>query len=307
MRLRSLARAASAVVVGTGLILAARATTTAGRSLLPTSGASSLAAAPLQPLLDTDGDGLPDLIEFVGDSSSKLSDTDGDGRSDLVEFLDYTSPNIKDAPKKPQPDGFRVLLNTTEEGANNQHVLWMHLLFRFRSGTMTDLKGLGLFIDLGGNRYSLDPLLSIGVADFVEMRHHVQGLLVRVTLKIPMFQGFSQFTPVTFGGYALIGNVVLASGSMLFHQGGAYFTIVPAAGKVVFQATSATARNPFWASHKRCVFQLEVQGVGRSGQILEVKKASCETSNARRCTASCPKMRGQTFFVPDGLPLILGG
>lgn len=264
-------------------------------------------------LADADRDGLPDMLEFVIDGKPDRSDSDGDGRSDFVELVDYSIPAKRDSSHNPLPDGFRVIVNTTEDGPDGPHVLWLHLLVRIRSGDPKDLTGLALFADIGGNRYPLTWLLGVAVKGVHTVSLPKQGLLVRTTLRIPLFYGFQYLGPVTFGAYAGIGGRVHSSGALLMATEGVYYTLLPKDGAssldgtAVFQATSQTAEDTFWSKNRRCVFQLQVYGTGTSGKICEVKKATCETSNTRQCPPSCESMAGQTFFVPDGLPLILGG
>ncbi len=275
----------------------------------PSSTRPELLGAAAPPLLDSDGDLLPDKLEFVTHSDASLADSDGDGRSDFVELIDYSTPLYKDQPRVFGPNGFRVLVHTTEFGPKNQQVLWIHFLFRFQSGLLSDLRGLAVFLDIGGHRYALDDLLVTSFVEFVHKSDPVRGLLTRTTVAIPLPAGFQNLAPLTIGSYAMIHRRVYRAGSMLFYGDGAYHTLVPtSASSAVLQVTSPTPRNPFWASSRTCVLELEIQGAGRSGHICEVKKASCKPSQAsRRCMPGCSGMGGTTFIVPDGIGLILGG
>ena len=270
----------------------------------------TLDARPSMPLNDSDGDLLPDDLEAVIFSDPMRADSDGDGRDDFVEAIEHTGPRTQDNAKA-APDGLRVLVQTS--GQQGREVLWLHLLFRFRNGSMSSLKGLALFAtDAVGNRYPLTSLIGLVPTRFVSRFDPVQGLLVRVTLQLPLAQGFQTFMPLTLGSYAWIGNRVKIAGSVLMYSG-SYLTLVPV-GKdanttLMLQATNpAAATSPFWSAQKRCVLGLKVQGYGKTGKICEVKSAKCLPSQYNpRCSPSCANMKGQTFFVPDGMPMILGG
>ena len=68
-------------------------------SVVITNSVGSVTSAPVELMLDSDGDGLPDSWEIAnfGNTTSQRSagDPDGDGISNLDEFLDGTDPNNK--------------------------------------------------------------------------------------------------------------------------------------------------------------------------------------------------------------------
>lgn len=272
---------------------------------------TELHASPLTPLHDTDGDLLPDMLEAVVQSVPDMADSDGDGRDDFVEQLEYSPPMIKDNGNL-QNDGFRVLLHSTSL-PNNGELLWIHLLFRMRSGLPTDLKMISLFLDAAGTRVSIDGLMTSGLVEIRDRMDPVQGLLVRVTMRIPTWaktRSSIEQNPLTFGAYALIHKKVFMGGSMLLHKNMEYLTLNPVQKNVlVAQSTNpVSATSPFWSTQKRCRITLQVQGAGRHGLWCEVKKAACEASHkVSRCTPSCAGLLGGTFVVPDGLPFIIGG
>ncbi|MAE75313.1 MAG: hypothetical protein CMJ85_00355 [Planctomycetes bacterium] len=273
----------------------------------PSAEPKGLDAVPIWPLADTDGDNVPDNLEWVAHSDPLKADSDGDGRSDFVELIEHTDPTRKQQ-GKPGPDGMRLVINTTEHGPNGQHVLWVHILLRFTSGNVQDLKGLALFLDVGGKRFPLDTLLIYGIVEARESWDPVHGSLLRLSMQMPLFEFFKQATPITVGAYGLVNKKVHRSGALLFYRSSEYHTMTVLGPTLVLQATSTSnSNNPFWTVNKMCVYDLTVQGVGRNGIICEVTKANCTVSNTQRCTAACAGMKGLTFFVPDGLPLITGG
>lgn len=273
---------------------------------------TALEAAKLSPLQDSDGDLLPDLLEDVVQSSSDSKDADADGRDDFCEQLEYSDPMTKDDGNR-ENDGFRILLHSTSL-PNGEELLWIHLLFRMRSGQMQDLELLSLFLETGGDqRIPIDGLLSSGAVEIRERMDPVEGRLVRATLKIvapASLRAYAAKTPLTFAGYAKIFGKLFMAGSMLTHSGTEYLTYAPVGSSaLVAQATNSQATSsPFWSTQKRCKVSLAVIGAGRHGLWCEVSTATCVPSHkAARCTPSCPSLVGGTFIVPDGLPFVIGG
>ncbi|MCA8970928.1 MAG: hypothetical protein KDC95_14125 [Planctomycetes bacterium] len=271
-----------------------------------------LEATKLTPLQDSDGDLLPDMLEHVVQSVGDSKDSDGDGRDDFIEQLEYSDPMLKDASNL-QNDGFRILLHTTSL-PNNEETLWIHLMFRMRSGLWQDLQALSLFLESGGDqRFPLDALLTSSVAEIRDRMDPVEGLLVRVSLKVPTpasLRGYTAVTPITIGGFAKIYGKIFMAGSMLLHNNVEYLTLAPVGSKALVAQTtnSQSTASPFWSTQKRCKVSLAVIGAGRHGLWCEVSKADCEPSHkAARCTPACPSLIGGTFIVPDGLPFVIGG
>lgn len=274
--------------------------------VLPTFASRTLSAGATRPTTDTDGDNLPDMLEYVAQSDPLRADTDNDGRRDFVEVAEFTSPLTRDA-ARPMPDAFRLLMNTTEE-SNGQRIVWLHVLVRIRSGLLSDFKGLSLFLDYRGQRVSLDPIVPFALADLGLQADPVHGALIRVSLRIPLLPPLETMSPVTFGGYCDIRNTIHRSGSVLFSIYGDLFTLVPL-GETLFMhaANPVQSTSPFWANNKACTLTMQVQGVGKGWVLCEVEKANCDVSQTMQCVPDCAALKGHTIFVPDGLGLILGG
>jgi hypothetical protein len=266
----------------------------------------TLSAGPAKPTTDTDGDNLPDMIEYVAQSDPYRADSDNDGRRDFVEVAEFTSPMTPDAART-TPDAFRLLMNTTEE-SNGQRLIWLHVLLRIRSGLLSDFKGLTLFLDHRGERISLDPIVAYTLSDVGLQADPVHGTLIRVSLRIPLLPPLETMSPVTFGGYCKIRNTVHASGSVLFSIYGDLFTLVPLGGTLFMHAANPVqSTSPFWGNNKACTLTMQVQGTGKGWVLCEVDKASCEVSQTMQCVPDCAALKGHTVFIPDGLGLILGG
>ncbi len=263
---------------------------------------------PLGSMTDTDGDLLPDGMEWVLYSNPTKKDSDADGIDDFVEALDHSSPLDKDRKRAPR-DAFRLVVQTEKEGPLQQRYFYLHLLFRFPTGRMADLNGLALILRYG--RTQMLPIQSLISSNTIEVKSRMdpqQGLLMRATIKMPEFPGFATLTPLSFVGYAAINKQVKGSGVPLLFLSGGYHAVTHIRQRLMLQTTGVTElNNPFWSKQKACVLSLEVQGYGFGGILCEVKKADCLTSNTPACTSACASSVGQTFSFPDGLTLITGG
>jgi hypothetical protein len=294
----------SRVLAGGVLGLAGALTLSGGA--LSTFATRTLSAGSTKPTTDTDGDNLPDMLEYVAQSDPYRADSDNDGRRDFVEVAEFTSPLTRDT-AKPDPDAFRLLMNTTEE-SNGQRIVWLHLLFRVRSGLLSDVRGFSLFLDHRGERVSLDWIVPIALSEIRVQADPMHGALLRLTLRIPLLPPLETMSPVTFGAYCDIRSTVHRSGSVLFSIYGDLFTLVPLGGLLFMHAANPVqATSPFWSSNKACTLSMQVQGAGKGWVLCEVDKASCEVSQTMQCVPDCAALKGHTIFVPDGLGLILGG
>ena len=104
-----------------------------------------LQAASDDPYLDSDGDLLPDQLEWVTLSSPSSADSDGDGRDDFLEVVQHTA-TYQGTSTQPVDNEMRVLLSTATSGRSRD--IWMHCLFRFASGRL-DLDWFAPYITNG--------------------------------------------------------------------------------------------------------------------------------------------------------------
>ncbi len=260
--------------------------------------------------VDHDGDLLPDDLEALLTSNPWSADTDGDGEGDFVEAVSYRALNAKEPPAAAR-DGFRVILTTTRNTKTKDptdRTLSIHILLRLASGRIQDLKGLALLLDLHGKVADVSDLLFRGLRQAVTRMDPKQGLLMRLTVALPLNPAVGKLGPLTFACYAGVGDRILKSAAVLLYTNQVFQTILPQGGRLNFVASGTDeVANPFWAKNRACVFSLDVQAIGRGGVLCEVKDAACRTAARLRCTASCSRMKGLTFYLPDGLSLITGG
>jgi hypothetical protein len=62
--------------------------------------------------LDSDGDGLTNIQEYLLGTDPRNADTDGDGVNDGLEVAHGTNPLVADNPGPPLPDGVQLVLKT---------------------------------------------------------------------------------------------------------------------------------------------------------------------------------------------------
>lgn len=265
----------------------------------------------MQTLMDRDSDLLPDSLEWVLFSNPGQADSDADGTDDFIEAIQYSSPIEKNL-LRPITNGFRLLLDTSFNGPNKQRQLGIHLLFRLAGGKITDLEGLTLFLDKNGRRMSLDPLLLYAISEWRIKRSKSQGLLLRISLKIPMPAVLETMAPITIGAICKIGGGVITAGAPLFNLSGAYYGFsVLGRGLVALQSTGANEiTSPFWNKNKACVLELEILGLAPGWKFSEVQKADCEVAFRGQCvSADCNSniLGGAMVLIPDALPLVEGG
>ena len=260
------------------------------------------------PTKDSDGDLLPDVLEWTLLSDPHKKDTDGDGISDFVEAVEFTSPIQKNKTGAPV-DSYRLLFATTREGKLQTRYLWIHVLIRLASGDIKDLRGLNLFFDQNGSKVDLSSLFLTNTKELKIQKSAKQGLLIRVAVRMPMPTGFEKLAPGSFASHALINKNIHTASAPMFYLGSAFhtFALVNSSAMILQTSGSGEAQTTFWTSGQACVLTLEVIGSSPGWRICEVKKAGCKVVYRGSCSASCLKSTGAAVLVADGTPLVEGG
>lgn len=271
--------------------------------------ARELDALPRPPLLDTDGDFLPDNLEWVLLSDPTRRDTNSDGRNDLLQAMDYEAPRHKTRALKTR-DSMRVLVNTS--GSKKNRLVWITLLLRLASGRLSDLRALQVYMTVGNRKVLLDPLLPYALEDVKTRYIKDQGMLVRLSFRLKLDSVMRYISSTTIGSCGLIGSTLVRSGTVLMDINGyhtlSFFSDTTNDNQgLALQTTGAFEdENPYWSLNKLCVLALEMQGVGHGWLICEVTKADCQQESSVRCTSNCGNANGLTFFLPDGGQLLTG-
>jgi hypothetical protein len=273
-----------------------------------------LHALAVDPFQDTDGDLLPDSVEWVVLSDPSTADTDGDGRDDFIEAVQYTSMRSATPPQAVDQE-MRVLLSSLVDRYSGERYVWLHCLFRFASGRV-DLDWFMPFLSTGREG------LAVPIGDIVgrtPMRLSVrgspnEGAYAIVTLRLARERDFVHTLPCMVNARACISGRFLAASTYVFASYGTLSTLVPlgrdsAQGQLIAQSLAAHdgSSNTFFSGNRVCVQTLGITGQVPGGYLCEVESSTCEPANGLRCSSDCSRQVGETLIAPDGLGAITGG
>ncbi len=286
--------ATSLLVAGGGASLVVRTTP-----------APRLEAMPAQAWTDTDGDFLPDALEWVLLTDANNPDTDDDGVGDFLEAAQRTLPT--DSVHPPLDNEVRAVV--TVQGTGTHARTWLHLLFRFVAHDTTALTSLTPYLDWWGYRFPLDDLLGLGQTD-VDLRDAgADGLFVRVSLELCSEHDLRAVMPCTIGAIAQIGGRTISTGAYLRDSDGFSTSLVgiePSAGAVQ-TLTQGAQGTPFWSGQRVCLMRLAIVGTSPGGAMAEVVSSTCISDGRLACPPTCTSATGQLMFFPDGLSTVTGG
>lgn len=297
------------VVVGLGaLALAALAWSPTSSQLR----ATRLAAEGHDPLQDTDGDSLPDHLEWVLLSDPGRADTDQDGQDDFAEAVQYTSVQ-RTTPVQPVDHDMRIAASIARDPATGTPYVWMHCLFRFASGNL-DLDWFLPFLSTGGVPVPLTEMIGRTPLNLTLRQDSRQGLFALVSIRLASEAEFRRNAPCSVNARAAIGNRFLCSSAYVFTTNGALCTFAPPGRDVqnrrlsvqTLEAHDGTSNTAF-TGNRYCEQTLLLTGTSIGGPVYEVVTSECEVSEGMRCGTDCPRQCGSTIVAPDGLGAITGG
>lgn len=290
----------------------------AGLWMLPED-SSELRADPVLLSQDTDGDFLPDVVEWACVSNAYAADTDSDGVGDFIEVVQRSQPHIA-GPALPADHELRLVLTslTNSAGVTNTYV---HLLMRFMT-QLDALNELDAWIELQTSppvRISLNPLAPTAVVS-QQLTVPGEGIFVHLAFPLATQSVLEPVMPFTVGASARVGARALRTVVPIFSDRGEPKTLVgyddsrvmvqtlnatsfvsPSAGAGTSAGTGGSATN------RCCVLSLRSVGSSPSGTVLEVVDAECVDFNDLVCPLACPDSKGTTFTVPGGVGSITGG
>lgn len=316
MNLRSLtallASASIAGVVGNVLTQGSPVGTKGGRdaSLVRAFGLvpDQLRADNPDPLVDSDGDLLPDQLEWVTLTDPRVSDTDQNGKDDFLQTVQHLSPGS--TKNRPDQDEVRVLVSSVKVG--NDADVYVHMLFRFLGNRVGNVQQMTPFITFGTAQPINVPIMELIGSGPVAVRtsySQAHGTFIAISARISRASDLAPLLPATIGAEAIIDGKDYTSGTYLAQTDGLQVALVPIdAGFVAQPIVGGDGQNnPFWNANSVCVMKMTVVGSGLSGMLCEVDSAQCEVANGLRCAPSCRSSIGRLVFVPDGLSTLTGG
>lgn len=280
---------------------------------------SELQADPVLLSQDTDGDFLPDVVEWVCVSNANAADTDGDGIGDFVEVVQRSQPHLA-GPALPSDHELRLVLTslTNSAGVTNTYV---HLLMRFMT-QLDALNELDAWVELQTSppiRISLNPLAPTAVVSR-QLTVPGEGIFVHLAFPLAPQAVLEPVMPFTVGAAARVGSRALRTVVPIFSDRGEPKTLVGYDDqRVMVQTLNATsfvspstgagtsAGSGVSANNRCCVMSLRSVGTSPAGTVLEVVDAECVDFNDLVCPLACPDSKGTTFTVPGGVGSITGG
>jgi hypothetical protein len=258
--------------------------------------------------LDTDGDFLPDCVEWVCLTSASSANTDLDGAGDFVEVVQKGRPRQANA-ALPADHEMRLVV-TSNPTANGNEVI-LHLLFRFMGGPEL-LNQFDCYAELGAVPGLRIPLSTLSLQPVSVQQRVVpgEGLWVRYSVSLVSEQVLRSVLPCSIGSSAVIGTRSIDTTMPLFEQGGSTCSVVPfAPGLFAIQSVSAPTAGAVGAvpNNRVCVLQLQPIGGGSGGSAFLVSGAECQDCNDLVCGVECAASVGTVVVLPGGPGSITGG
>ena len=266
-----------------------------------------IAGEPLDALHDSDGDLLPDRVEWVLQFDPEQRDTDGDGASDFLAAAQLRRSFDPPGTPRAVDDEMRVVVSASEAGGVSS--VWVHFLFRFVAANASELRSIEPYLDVWGQRFPIGGLLTsspISLNFEIDAR---EGLFCICSFQLASEDALRALLPCTLGATAVVGTRTIHSGAFLQDAAGTT-TVLMAADEdkgIVLQLSPAVVEDPFWTSSRVCVMQLEIISSSPAGAMCEVRNSECMSSGRLSCPPTCLSSRGRTMFFPNGLSTVTGG
>ena len=303
----------SLFLVATGLATGFVALSESDQSVTATGG-NGLSVAEI----DTDGDFLPDVVEWVVLTDSTNPDTDGDNTPDFVEVVEGGNPRFE-TPPMPADQQMRLVVTGPTPGSGDS-LTWMHIFHRVLPTSTAAAGDPGILSiqsfdtwlerpEWPGIRFPLNAFAAAGLV-YRERVTEEDGIFVQLSIPLVDESVLQAVLPCTIWAETTVGGRVLASGQKLIPVPAGIATLVPFGdGRFVMQTLSpipSTSASLSVESNKVCVLTLEEDTVGPAGTTYIVTAADCEDANDLECDTSCSQSVGWTVTIPGGTELLSG-
>lgn len=262
-------------------------------------------ANPVEALLDSDGDFLPDVVEWAVLTSAAMPDTDEDLIPDFVEVVQRVASRGS-RERLPIDQELRIVVTAPQPGSGNT-IAWMHLLVRI-VGPVSAMSSFQSWLEMPtapGLQFPFD-MLSLGPAVFCTRDAGPEGLWLTVSVPLASTLALRALAPLSIRVQSVIGGRTLASSVPLIDVDGALVTLVPFADRFALHSLEAVP-GAGGTSNRVCVLSLLEQSSGPGGTVYEVTDADCEDCNEVECALTCQDSIGWIMTLPGGLETILGG
>lgn len=276
---------------------------------------SELAAAEPTGHLDTDGDMLPDALEWVLMSDPTKVDSDGDGEDDFLSAVQHGMPAPKD-------HEMRVAVHAWGGG------LYLDLMVRWFPGE--DPGDVVVFLETQQQRMSINHVFLFQLAELKIKSVEREGDYLFASARLCDLDQVKPLLPCTLGVDGSIGGKQMASGIVLDEVDGEVvglvplpdtyaqaFALHPIDGGSFAQAadnedgpgsgngTTVGGPRRFWQGSKTCEMQLVPVGSGGGSTVTEVSDARCSGAPTLRCAPSCADWTGKIYVIGDLLPYLI--
>jgi len=267
--------------------------------------------------IDTDGDFLPDVVEWVTLTNSQNPDTDGDSVPDFIEVIEGGHPRHESAPL-PADQQMRLIITGPNPGTGDT-LTWMHVFHRVMPTSMGPNPGINAIQSFEtwlerpewpGVRFPLNSFAAGGLV-YRERITPEDGIWVQLSVPLVDESILAEVLPCTIWAETTVEGKQLANGQKLIPVPAGTATLVPFGdGRYVIQTlspTPSTTSSFVVETNRVCVLTLREDSTGPSGTTYLVTAADCEDANDLECDSTCSQSVGWTITIPGGTELLGGG